>query len=86
MLLVQVSDIAAIDEKTISFVLNSDAVAPFVFINLREQAHGKFDDNGFIMVESSRTIKYASRDPISLTDFTQQLDIVSLYDVTAVAK
>jgi beta-mannosidase len=81
-----VSDIAAIDEKTISFVLNSDAVAPFVFINLREQAHGKFDDNGFIMVESSRTIKYASRDPISLTDFTQQLDIVSLYDVTAVAK
>jgi beta-mannosidase len=73
------------DGKTVSYTLNSDSVAQFVFINLKEESYGKFSDNGFLMIESQKNMTYTSRDPITLARFTAQLDIVSLYDVTLVA-
>ncbi len=71
--------------KTFNMTLESDEIAPFVFLNLKENTHGSFNDNGFIMVESSKVITYKSRDPIPLHSFIDQLDIVSLYDVTQFA-
>jgi len=76
---------ASPDLKTFTLTLGTNEVAPFVFINLKNSNHGKFDDNGFIMVESQKTIVYTSRDPIPLAEFIAQLDIISLYDVTQFA-
>lgn len=73
------------DGKTITFTLISHAVAPFVFLNLRDHTHGHFSDNGFIMVESEKELIYYSRDVITLADFESQLDITSLFDVTPFA-
>lgn len=73
------------DGKTISFTLTSQAVAPFVFLNLRNHTHGHFSDNGFIMVESKKEMIYYSRDVITLADFESQLHITSLFDVTPFA-
>lgn len=73
------------DGKTITFTLTSQAVAPFVFLNLRDHTHGHFSDNGFIMVESQKELIYYSRDVITLADFQSQLHIASLFDVTPFA-
>lgn len=77
---------ASSDLKTFTVTLVTDEIAPFVFLNLRDSTHGRFSDNGFIMVDSQQVVTYESRDPISLHDFITQLDIMSLYDVTAVAQ
>lgn len=76
---------ASLDGKTITFTLTTQAVAPFVFLNLRDQTHGHFSDNGFIMVKPELEMTYYSRDTITLEDFTKQLDITSLFDVTPFA-
>jgi len=75
----------SLDGKTITFTLTSKAVAPFVFLNLRDHTHGHFSDNGFIMVEPKREMNYYSHDVITLEEFRSQLDITSLYDVTPYA-
>lgn len=76
---------ASSDGKTITFTLTSNAVAPFVFLNLRDHTHGYFSDNGFIMVETKKEMAYYSNDVITVEDFVSQLDITSLFDVTPFA-
>jgi len=73
------------DGKTITFTLNSKAVAPFVFLNLRNHTHGYFSDNGFIMVAAKKELTYYSQDVMTVQSFLSQLDITSLYDVTPFA-
>lgn len=76
---------ASLDGRTITFTLTSQAVAPFVFLNLRDHNHGHFSDNGFIMVEPKREMIYYSRDVMTVEEFVSQLDITSLFDVTPFA-
>lgn len=76
---------ASPDGKTITFTLTSQAIAPFVFLNLRDYTHGYFNENGFIMVETTKEIIYYSRDAITIDEFTSQLHITSLFDVTPFA-
>lgn len=77
--------IASVDGRTITFTLTSQAVAPFVFLNLRDHTHGHFSDNGFVMVEREKVLSYYSREEITVEEFASQLDITSLFDVTPFA-
>lgn len=77
---------ASLDGRTIYFTLTSEAVAPFVFLNLRDHTHGHFSDNGFVMVEPEKVMTYHSRDVITVEEFALQLDLTSLFDVTAFAQ
>lgn len=76
---------ASLDGRTITFTLSSRAVAPFVFLNLRDHTHGYFSDNGFVMVEQEKQMVYYSRDAMTVEEFASQLDITSLFDVTPFA-
>lgn len=76
---------ASLDGRTITFTLTSRAVAPFVFLNLRDHTHGYFSDNGFVMVEQEKQMIYYSRDAMTAAEFASQLDITSLFDVTPFA-
>lgn len=76
---------ASLDGRAISFTLTSQAVAPFVFLNLRDHNHGHFSDNGFVMVELEKEMIYYSRDIMTVEEFVSQLDITSLFDVTPFA-
>jgi ATP-dependent Clp protease adapter protein ClpS len=40
--------------------------------------------NGFPMVEPTRYMVYQPNDPITLDEFVEQLDIMTLYDATLV--
>jgi len=73
------------DGKTFTFKLNSEAVAVFVFLNLKTRPHGYFSDNGFIHIEGVKTMTYVSRDVLTLTEFLADLEVMSLFDVTQVA-
>lgn len=81
----QVSQVVEQSDGSIEFTLLADAIAPFVFINLRDVTHGWFSNNGFTMVTPEATLTYTPKDPINGTYFQDQLDIMSLWDVTAVA-
>jgi len=72
------------DRKEFTISLSSKEVAPFVFLNAKDESFGKFSDNGFTMFEPVKTIKYISRDGTfnDVEAFVAQLDIISLYDVT----
>ncbi|KAJ6635884.1 Beta-mannosidase, partial [Pseudolycoriella hygida] len=76
---------ASVDGRAISFTLTSQAVAPFVFLNLRDHNHGYFSDNGFVMVENEKEMVYYSQDVTTVEEFLSQLDITSLFDVTEFA-
>ncbi len=76
---------ASVDGRSITFTLTSEAVAPFVFLNLRDHTNGHFSDNGFVMVESQKELTYYSLDVITVEEFVAQLDITSLFDVTPFA-
>lgn len=76
---------ASPDGKTITFTLTSQAIAPFVFLNLRDHTHGHFSENGFVMVESEKEMIYYSRDALTIGEFALQLHITSLFDVTSFA-
>lgn len=76
---------SSVDGRTITFTLASEAVAPFVFLNLRDHNDGYFSDNGFVMVEGERIVSYHSRDVMTVEYFVSQLDITSLFDVTPFA-
>jgi hypothetical protein len=74
------------DFKTFTVTLQTTEIAPFVFLNLKDYTKGHFEDNGFILVERTKTIAYHSREPMRLDTFLSQLDIMSLYDVTMLAR
>lgn len=76
---------SSVDGRTITFTLTSEAVAPFVFLNLRDHTNGHFSDNGFVMVEGEKIISYYSSDVMTVDNFVNQLDITSLFDVTPFA-
>lgn len=76
---------ASLDGRTISFTLTAEAVAPFVFLNLRDHTHGHFSDNGFVMVEPEKEMTYNSLDAMTVEEFLSQLDITSLFNVTPFA-
>lgn len=75
----------SLDGRTITFTLTSEAVAPFVFLNLRDHTYGHFSDNGFVMVEPEKEMIYYSIDVLTVEEFVSQLDITSLFDVTPFA-
>jgi len=64
--------------------LRSDAIAPFVVMNLRNNPRGYFSDNGFIMVNATKTVTYTSQNPLAPNEFLLQLEIMNLYDVSEV--
>lgn len=76
---------ASPDGKTITFTLTTQAVAPFVFLNLRDYTHGHFSDNGFVMVEAEKRLTYYSNEALTVGEFASQLDVTSLFDVTPFA-
>ncbi|XP_037028038.1 beta-mannosidase-like [Bradysia coprophila] len=76
---------SSVDGRTITFTLTSEAIAPFVFLNLRDHTNGHFSDNGFVMVEREKVMTYYSRDVMTIDDFVNQLDTTSLFDVTQFA-
>ena len=65
-----------------AITLTTEAVAPFVFLNLRSnQVLGWFSDNGFIMVSPTQTVYFQSRNYVNLTEFQNGLEVLSLHDV-----
>jgi len=64
--------------------LRADAIAPFVFINLRDNPRGYFSENGFMMVTPDKTVSYTSQVPLQPNQFLMQLEIMNLFDVSAV--
>jgi len=76
---------ASPDWKTFDITLTADQVAPFVFMNLRNENHGWFSDNGFIMVQSPFTVTYNSETVMTAQEVEAQLHIETLFDVTPLA-
>ena len=61
--------------------LHSEAVALFVFLNIKDNnIQGWFSDNGFIMVTNSKTVTFRAKQEISLNRFEENLKVISLHD------
>lgn len=73
------------DLKSIGFSLKTEAVAPFVFLTVRGEQHGYFSDNGFVQVTQIKQMTYYAENGISVEKFLDKVEIMSLYNVTAVA-
>jgi len=76
---------ASPDWKTFTITLTAVNVAPFVFLNLRQENHGYFSDNGFIMVQSPTIVTYTSERVMTAQEVETQLHIETLFDVTPLA-
>lgn len=73
------------DLKSIEFSLKTEAVAIFVFLTVRGEQHGYFSENGFVQVSQIKQMTYYSENGISVEKFLEQVEIMSLYNVTTVA-
>jgi hypothetical protein len=70
------------DGRTIEFTLTTEAITPFVFLNLLDHKYGWFSENGFILTTPTKTLTYTPyKDPLTVEQFQQQLYVMSLYDV-----
>ncbi|CAL8069239.1 unnamed protein product [Orchesella dallaii] len=75
----------AVDAKTVSISIETDAVAPFVFLtNAREDHLGYFSDNGFLLATKTKKIEYYSESGITPQQLQEQLNVMSLFDVTTI--
>lgn len=72
-----------ISDFTFDIHLKTDAIVPFVWLNV-QNVPGLFSDNGFIMVYDSVTISFYSRKNVSLKNISSNLNITHLMDVCTV--
>uniref|UniRef100_A0A673CDI5 Beta-mannosidase n=1 Tax=Sphaeramia orbicularis TaxID=375764 RepID=A0A673CDI5_9TELE len=68
------------DESGFSVTLRSDAVAPFVWLDVGNIA-GRFSSNGFLMVSADRTVGFTPWRPTSVSQLSTSLSVTSLRDV-----
>lgn len=60
--------------------LHSAAVAAFVWLDVGS-VPGRFDSNGFLLVERNRTLTFTAWRPTSVAELTASLKVTSLRDV-----
>uniref|UniRef100_A0A1A8PYS6 Mannosidase, beta A, lysosomal n=1 Tax=Nothobranchius rachovii TaxID=451742 RepID=A0A1A8PYS6_9TELE len=68
------------DESGFAVTLLSDAVAPFVWLDVGG-VPGRFSSNGFLMVSGNRTVRFDAWRPSSVTELSRSLTITTLTDV-----
>lgn len=69
-----------VDDRTVSFVVRSGGVAPFVALDCGG-FKGKFSDNAFTVLPwEPRTVTFTSPDPVAAGDLAAVMDIMSLAD------
>lgn len=66
--------------KTFKIILKSDAIAPFVYLDVGN-IRGHFNDNGFIIVTRKKTVIFHSEDSISLSELKAAIMIKSLGNI-----
>ena len=81
MLSAQVSDVKRRSASQVSLTLQTDAIAPFVWLELPGHS-GYFSDNGFIMLDKTVHLTYTSFHELSDDDVTaSSVNVISLMDV-----
>ena len=79
----QISGMEKVDKNTIKFTLQTDNIAPFVWLEATGM-DGFFSDNGFIMVDASRELYFYSwGDSYTVTDLNNAIKAMSLMDIYA---
>uniref|UniRef100_A0A1A8CE61 Beta-mannosidase n=1 Tax=Nothobranchius kadleci TaxID=1051664 RepID=A0A1A8CE61_NOTKA len=68
------------DESGFAVTLLSDAVAPFVWLDVG-RVPGRFSSNGFLMVSGNRTVRFDAWRPSSVAELSRSLTITTLTDV-----
>lgn len=68
------------DESGFSVTLRSDAVAPFVWLDVGN-IPGRFSSNGFLMVTADRTVGFTPWRPTSVSELSTSLTVTSLRDI-----
>lgn len=68
------------NEKRYTIVLQSTAVAPFVWLDVGN-IPGRFSSNGFLMASRNRTVDFYAWRPTSVEELSRSLTIKSLRDV-----
>lgn len=77
---IEAASLTNVDDRTVSFVVRSGGVAPFVALDCGG-FKGKFSDNAFTVLPwEPRTITFTSPDPVSAGDLAAVMDIMSLAD------
>lgn len=66
--------------KTFKITLKSNAIAPFVFLDVGN-IRGHFSDNGFIIVTRKETVIFHAEDSISLSELKTAIMIKSLGNI-----
>ena len=81
MLSAQVSDVKRRSASQVSLTLQTDAIAPFVWLELPGHS-GYFSDNGFIMLDKTAHLTYTSFQELQDNDVTaSSFNVISLMDV-----
>ena len=79
--LLQVTNIRKINKMTFTFDLQTDNIAPFVWMEVLN-LQGHFSDNGFILVEPIKTVYFHAWDNWCSVDYLQKnLKVQSLMDI-----
>lgn len=81
----QVTSVTAVDAKTVQFTLSTEAIAPFVYLTTRGDHRGYFSDNGFVQT-TNRQLTYYSENGITPQQFSDRVQVMSLFNVTVVAE
>lgn len=66
--------------QSYAVTLHSAAVAAFVWLDVGS-VPGRFDSNGFLLVERNRTLTFSAWRPTSMAELTASLKVTSLRDV-----
>ncbi|XP_046381203.2 beta-mannosidase-like isoform X2 [Haliotis rufescens] len=76
----KIAGVTRLSETEFQLTLVADHIAPYVWLDAY-RVPGRFSDNGFIMINSSRAVTFTSWDPVDLDLFTKSLSVKSLMDV-----
>lgn len=66
--------------QNLTVTLHSAAVAAFVWLDVGS-VPGRFDSNGFLLVERNRTLAFSAWRPTSVAELTASIKVTSLRDV-----
>uniref|UniRef100_UPI00358FC16E beta-mannosidase-like n=1 Tax=Myxine glutinosa TaxID=7769 RepID=UPI00358FC16E len=78
--LVKVAAVNPAGPQRFTVVLKASAVSPFVFLDAGT-LHGRFEDNGFLMVEPVKSVIFRAWQKTSAHELKRKLTVTSLCDV-----
>ncbi|KAF7271446.1 hypothetical protein GWI33_015668 [Rhynchophorus ferrugineus] len=76
---VKATSISEAGTNTFDIVISSDNIAIFVWLDV-DQIQGRFSHNGFLLVESSKTVSFSSEQSITLQELQEALTVTHLKD------